>query len=132
MFGGGLSLAEGINQSGLGAWIGSQAQLLGQAPLITLIIAVTLLVIFLTEILSNPAATALMIPIVAAAAISIGQNPLLLVIPTVIAASCAFMLPVVTPPNAVVYGTGYVTITQMVKSGMILNFMGVIVVTLLT
>lgn len=112
--------------------IGSQAQLLGQVPLITLIIAVTLLVIFLTEILSNPAATALMITIVAAAAISIGQNPLLLVIPTVIAASCAFMLPVATPPNAVVYGTGYVTITQMVKSGMILNFMGVIVVTLLT
>lgn len=127
LFGGGLAMAEGFKQTKLADWIGSQVGLLEQAPVLVLIIAVTTLIIFLTELTSNTATTAMVMPILAAVAVGLGQSPLLLLVPAAIAASCAFMLPVATPPNAIVFGSGYVTIPQMVKSGFGLNLIGVVV-----
>ncbi|MCD8492662.1 MAG: anion permease [Geovibrio sp.] len=97
-----------------------------------LIIAVTTLIIFLTELTSNTATAAMVMPILSAVAIGLGQNPLLLVIPAAIAASCAFMLPVATPPNAIVFGSGYVTIPQMAKSGFGLNILCIVITVAIT
>lgn len=125
LFGGGLSLAAGFKATGLAEWIGSQVSLLDQAPVLVLVVAVTTLIIFLTELTSNTATAAMVMPLLSAIAIGLGQNPLLLVVPAAIAASCAFMLPVATPPNAIVFGSGYVTIPQMVRSGFGLNLIGI-------
>lgn len=117
LFGGGLSLASAINSTGLAAWFGVIVSGLGVLPVIVIVSIVVLLVIFLTEITSNTATAATLLPILASVAIGLGQNPLLFAIPAVIAASSAFMLPVATPPNAIVYGSGKVTIPQMAKAG---------------
>jgi sodium-dependent dicarboxylate transporter 2/3/5 len=122
LFGGGLALSDGFKTTKLADWIGSQVGLLEHAPILILIIAVTTLILFLTELTSNTATAAMVLPILSAVAIGIGQDPLLLVIPAALAASCAFMLPVATPPNAIVFGSGYITIPQMVRSGVGLNF----------
>jgi sodium-dependent dicarboxylate transporter 2/3/5 len=132
LFGGGLAMAAGFKQTKLADWIGSQVGLLDQAPVLVLIIAVATLIIFLTELTSNTATSAMVMPILAAVAIGLGQNPLLLVVPAAIAASCAFMLPVATPPNAIVFGSGYVTIPQMAKSGFGLNIIGIVVTVVVT
>ena len=132
LFGGGLAMAAGFKQTQLADWIGSQVGLLDQAPVLVLIIAVATLIIFLTELTSNTATSAMVMPILAAVAIGLGQNPLLLVVPAAIAASCAFMLPVATPPNAIVFGSGYVTIPQMAKSGFGLNIIGIVVTVVVT
>ncbi|ALC17069.1 anion transporter [Desulfuromonas soudanensis] len=132
LFGGGLAMADGFKVTKLAEWVGSQVTLLEHAPILVLVIAVTTLIIFLTELTSNTATAAMVMPILSAVAIGLGQNPLLLVIPAAIAASCAFMLPVATPPNAIVFGSGYVTIPQMVKSGFGLNVLGIVLVTVLT
>lgn len=121
LFGGGLSLASAISSSGLAAWIGKGVSGLGALPILLLILVVILVVIFLTEITSNTATAAAFLPILASSAIGIGQDPMLFVIPATIAASCAFMLPVATPPNAIIYGSGKVTIPQMAKAGIWLN-----------
>lgn len=131
LFGGGLALADGFKITKLADWIGSQVNLLQNAPILILIIVVTTLIIFLTELTSNTATAAMVMPILSAVAVGLGQNPLLLVIPAAIASSCAFMLPVATPPNAIVFGSGYVTIPQMARSGMGLNIIGIILVTIL-
>lgn len=132
LFGGGLSMAAGFKATGLATWVGSQVGLLENAPILLLIIAVTTLIIFLTELTSNTATSAMVMPILSAVAIGLGQSPLLLVVPAAISASCAFMLPVATPPNAIVFGSGYVTIPQMVKSGIGLNIIGIFVSVLIT
>ncbi len=132
LFGGGLSMASGFKATKLANWIGSQVGLLETAPVLILIIAVATLIIFLTELTSNTATSAMVMPILSAVAIGLGQSPLLLIVPAAIAASCAFMLPVATPPNAIVFGSGYVTIPQMVKSGFGLNILGVVITVLLT
>jgi sodium-dependent dicarboxylate transporter 2/3/5 len=93
-----------------------------------LVVAVTALIIFLTELTSNIATAATFLPVVAALAVSLGQDPLLLAIPAVLAASCAFMLPVATPPNAIVFGSGHLTIPEMAKAGIWLNVIGVVVI----
>jgi solute carrier family 13 (sodium-dependent dicarboxylate transporter), member 2/3/5 len=121
LFGGGLSLAEAVTNSGLAGWIAGAMEGLGQTPVIVLLVAITLVVIFLTELTSNTATAAAFLPLVASLAIRLGENPLLLAVPAVLAASCAFMMPVATPPNAIVYGSGYVTIPQMVRAGFWLN-----------
>lgn len=121
LFGGGLSLAMGITSSGLATWIGDGVSGLGTVPLLLLIIMVIALVVFLTEITSNTATTAAFLPILASSAIGLGQDPMLFILPAAIAASCAFMLPVATPPNAVVYGSGKISIPQMAKAGLWLN-----------
>jgi solute carrier family 13 (sodium-dependent dicarboxylate transporter), member 2/3/5 len=121
LFGGGLSLASAISSSGLAAWIGQGVSGLGALPILLLVLAVILVVVFLTEITSNTATAAAFLPILASSAIGIGQDPMLFVLPAAIAASCAFMLPVATPPNAIIYGSGKVTIPQMAKAGIWLN-----------
>ncbi|MDT8420594.1 MAG: DASS family sodium-coupled anion symporter [Desulfuromonadales bacterium] len=132
LFGGGLSLASGFQESGLAEWLGMQVSLLDKAPILVLMLAVTTLIIFLTELTSNTATSAMVMPILSAVAIGLGQSPLLLIVPAAIAASCAFMLPVATPPNAIVFGSGYVTIPQMAKSGFGLNLIGVVLVICVT
>lgn len=132
LFGGGLALAEGFQQTGLAAWIGNQVTLLGQAPVLVLVAGVILLIIFLTEMTSNTATAAMVMPILAAVAIGLNQDPLLLLIPAAIAASCAFMLPVATPPNAIVFGSGYVSIPDMARAGVGLNLMASAVILGLT
>lgn len=132
LFGGGLALADGFKVTKLADWIGSQVSLLENAPIFILVVAVATLIIFLTELTSNTATAAMVMPILSAVAIGLGQNPLLLVVPAAIAASCAFMLPVATPPNAIVFGSGYVTIPQMVKSGFGLNIIGIVLAVAIT
>lgn len=132
LFGGGLAMAGGFKATGLATWIGNQVGLLDTAPILVLVIASVTLIIFLTELTSNTATSAMLMPILSAVAIGLGQNPLLLVVPAAIAASCAFMLPVATPPNAIVFGSGYVTIPQMVKSGFGLNIIGIILTVVIT
>jgi|TARA_B110000259_G_scaffold98812_1_gene114047 sodium-dependent dicarboxylate transporter 2/3/5 len=129
LFGGGLSLAAQINSSGLGVWIGGALVSLSSVPPILLIMAVATMIIFLTEITSNVATTSTFLPVFGAVAVSIGVLPVSLTIPVCLAASCAFMLPVATPPNAIVYGSGKFTISQMMKAGFILNILGIFVVT---
>jgi sodium-dependent dicarboxylate transporter 2/3/5 len=124
-----LSLANAISSSGLAAWIGESVQSLETFPIILLIFAVIIIVVFLTEITSNTATTAAFLPILASTAIGMGQNPLMFILPAAISASCAFMLPVATPPNAIIYGSGKVSIPQMAKAGFWLN---IIIATILT
>lgn len=132
LFGGGLSLASAISSTGLAAWVGEIVGGLEVLPLLLIVSIVVLLVIFLTEITSNTATAATLLPILASVAIGLGQNPLLFAIPAAIAASCAFMLPVATPPNAIVYGSGKVTIPQMAKAGFWLNILTSILLTAAT
>jgi sodium-dependent dicarboxylate transporter 2/3/5 len=128
LFGGGLSLANAVASSGLAEWIGGELVALDKLPVIVVILAVTVLIVFLTELTSNIATASTFLPIVAALAVGLDQPPLLFAIPAVLAASFAFMLPVATPPNAIVFGSGYVTIPQMVRAGLWLNLIGVIVI----
>jgi sodium-dependent dicarboxylate transporter 2/3/5 len=121
LFGGGLSLAAAIQQTGLAGWIGNELGALAGWPVFVVILVVTTVVIVLTELTSNTATTAAFLPVVASLAVGIGADPLLLAVPTALAASCAFMLPVATPPNAIVYGTGALTVPQMARAGLWLN-----------
>ncbi|MDA1125679.1 MAG: SLC13 family permease [Bacteroidetes bacterium] len=123
LFGGGLSMASAISSTGLAAWIGSGIGGLQNWPIVLLVVIVIALMIFLTEMTSNTASTATFLPILASIAIGLGENPLLFAIPTVLAASCAFMLPVATPPNAIVYGSGRITIPEMSRAGLLLNLL---------
>jgi solute carrier family 13 (sodium-dependent dicarboxylate transporter), member 2/3/5 len=129
LFGGGLSLAAAITNTGLAEWIGTSLQVLDFLPILLLIMLSLLVIIFLTEVTSNTATAAAFLPILASVAIAMGYDPLLLVVPAAIGASCAFMLPVATPPNAIVYGSGLVSIPQMAKAGFIFNIIMVFVVT---
>ena len=104
LFGGGLSLGVQINNTGLGLWIGQSLVALKTVPLILLVMAVAALIIFLTEVTSNVATTSTFLPVFGAVAVAVGVAPEVLTVPVVLAASCAFMLPVATPPNAIVYG----------------------------
>lgn len=132
LFGGGLSLAGAVAESGLDSWIGGQVEALGALPAILLVAAIVLLVLFLTEVTSNTATAATFIPVLGGVALGIGADPMTLLIPAAFAATCAFMLPVGTPPNAIVFGTGTVTIRQMVRGGFVLNIVGVLLITLLS
>ncbi len=132
LFGGGLSLAAAIQVNGVAEFLGNQAGGLAGLPAPIIVILVTALVIFLTELMSNTACAAILTPIFAALAPGLGLHPLLVIVPTAIAASCAFMLPVGTPPNALIFGTGWVTIPQMCKAGLWLNLIGIALITALT
>ncbi len=129
LFGGGLSLAAAIKTTGLAAWIGAGLSGLPDLDLVFMILGLVILVIFLTELTSNTATTATLLPILGVLAVSSGIDPMLLFAPTALAASCAFMLPVATAPNAVVYSTGNVTISQMASAGFKLNLVAIGVVT---
>jgi len=130
LFGGGLSLAMAVSDSGLALWLGQQLAPLNAWGTAVLVVASVALVIFLTELTSNLATTATLLPVMGAIAIQAGLPPMVLVVPVTIAASCAFMLPVATPPNAIVFSTGKLSIPQMVKAGIVLNIIGIIIVSL--
>ncbi len=132
LFGGGLSLAAAAGETGLSAWIGAGMAAWGGLPTIVLLVAIVTVVVFLTEVTSNTATTATFLPVLAAAAIAIGENPLLLCIPAALAASCAFMLPPATPPNAIVFGSGQVTIPQMARAGIWLNAVSIAVLVIVS
>lgn len=132
LFGGGLSLASAVASSGLDSWFGQQVTGLGALPIVLLVAAVVTIILFLTEVTSNTATAATFIPILGGVALGIGVDPMTLLIPAALAATCAFMLPVGTPPNAIVFGTGTVTIAQMARGGAVLNVVGVVLITLLT
>ncbi|GAA4391198.1 MULTISPECIES: DASS family sodium-coupled anion symporter [Brevibacterium] len=132
LFGGGLALSAQFSSSGLTDWIGESAQGLAGVPVLVLVLILAAGILLLTEITSNTATAATFLPVVGGVAVGLEIDPLLLTIPVALAATCAFMLPVATPPNAVAYGSGYVTIAQMVKGGVLLNLVGVVLITLVT
>jgi sodium-dependent dicarboxylate transporter 2/3/5 len=131
LFGGGLSLAMAINSSGLDTYIGEAVKGLSGIHMIFMILIVVVIIVLLTELTSNTAITSTFLPILASMAVGMGQNPMLFALPAAIAASCAFMLPVATPPNAIIYGSGKVTIPQMVKAGIWLILSISVILTLL-
>ncbi|MCF7804374.1 MAG: DASS family sodium-coupled anion symporter [Candidatus Marinimicrobia bacterium] len=125
LFGGGFALAEGMKVSGLSEWIGSHLHGLANVSPVIIILTVAILVVFLTELTSNTATTQMILPILAAVAGATGIAPLLLMIPATLAASYAFMLPVATPPNAVVFGSRRLKVYEMARVGLLMNFLGV-------
>ena len=130
LFGGGFALAAGITASGLSVWIGSELAPLGVMPLIVMLLAILAVLVFLTEITSNAATTTTFLPVVAALALELGQPPLQLIVPVTLGASFAFMFPVATPPNAIIFGTGRISMRQMIRAGLVLNIIGTIVLAL--
>ncbi|WP_019412681.1 DASS family sodium-coupled anion symporter [Paenisporosarcina sp. TG20] len=125
LFGGGLAIAAGFTSSGLSNWIGGQLTGLQDVNMLIVVLVVAALVLFLTEITSNTATASMMFPIMASLAIALGFHPYALLVTAAVAASCAFMLPVATPPNAVVFGSGYLRIPDMAKTGLALNLFGI-------
>ena len=131
LFGGGLALAGAIKSTGLAEWIATQMEVFGVLPSVLLIGAVVLVIISLTEVSSNTATAAVFMPLLGALAGSVGVDVLLLTVPAAIAASCAFMMPVATPPNAIVFATGRMRIQSMMRAGLALNVVCVILATLI-
>lgn len=124
-----MAIAEGFKTSGLAGWIGAQLTLLDGVALILVLLVIIAAVNFLTEITSNLATTAMILPVLAPLALAIGVHPLSLMVGATIAASCAFMLPVATPPNAVVFGSGYLRIPDMVRA-VWMNILSIVLLTL--
>ncbi len=129
LFAGGIAIAKAFAITGISSAIGESLSSVTRLSVIVIIAIVALAVTFLTEITSNTATTALLMPILAAASLGAGFEPALLMLPAALSASCAFMLPVATAPNAIIFGTGRVTVEQMVREGLILNLIGVLVIT---
>ena len=129
LFGGGLALSAQFSESGLTEWIGTTTSGLGVLPTVLVIAIFAAIILFLTELTSNTATAATFVPVVGGVAMGLNLDPLLLTIPVALAATCAFMLPVATPPNAVAFGSGYVTVAQMVKGGLWLNVIGIVLIT---
>jgi sodium-dependent dicarboxylate transporter 2/3/5 len=129
LFGGGFALAAGFQESGLDVWIGSRFSEIHYGSLLILIISVCLLLTFLTEITSNTATITMMLPVLAALALALKIHPFLIMIPATISTSFAFMMPVATPPNAIVFGSKYIKIGEMARAGFFLNLIGVILIT---
>jgi solute carrier family 13 (sodium-dependent dicarboxylate transporter), member 2/3/5 len=130
LFGGGIALSNAFIKSGLAATIVEYLTMIHGLPIIALILLVALGVSFATEIASNTAMAAVLMPIMAVTAVSIGVNPLILMITVAVCSSLAFMLPVATPPNAVAYGSGYITAEDLLRSGWVLDLIGVAIWTL--
>jgi sodium-dependent dicarboxylate transporter 2/3/5 len=130
LFGGGMAIANGFESSGLALWIGNQMTLLVGMTTIILVLLLIAAVNFLTEITSNLATTAMLLPVLAPMAITVDLHPFVLMVGAAVAASCAFMLPVATPPNAVVFGAGYLRIPDMVNKGFVMNIISIIILTL--
>ncbi len=132
LFGGGLSLAAAVEANGVAEFVGCQSSHLHGLSEFWLVLIVVVVVVFLTELTSNIATTATLLPVLSAMAPGLGIHPCLLIVPTTIAASCAFMLPIATPPNAIVFASGEVTIPQMVKAGLWLNAVSIVLITAMT
>jgi len=129
LLGGGFALAYGMQHSGLSGWVGSQLEFLKDVPLILMLLGIALVVIFLTEITSNTATTQVLLPILAAASLASGLDITSTLLVATLSASCAFMLPVATPPNAIVFGSDHVPMHHMVRTGIRLNLIMVFIVT---
>jgi solute carrier family 13 (sodium-dependent dicarboxylate transporter), member 2/3/5 len=129
LFGGGLSLAAAIDETGVSAFLGHQAAVVGPLPILLLVGLVATGVIFLTELTSNTATTAALVPILAAIAPSLGVDPFQVIVSVALAASAAFMMPVATPPNAIVFGSGHITMPQMIRAGFWMNLISIALVT---
>lgn len=132
LFGGGLTLAAAIQANGVAEFIAALALLLPDIPEVIYVLIICASVIFLTELTSNTATTATLVPILSGIAIGAGIHPYLLIFPATLAASFAFMMPIATPPNAIVFGSGHITIAEMCKAGLWLNILGVIFITIFT
>ncbi|MDO5051857.1 MAG: DASS family sodium-coupled anion symporter [Pseudoclavibacter sp.] len=132
LFGGGLALSGMFEKSGLTEWIGGLVASTAGVPIVLVVALLAASIIFLTELTSNTATAATFIPVAGGVALGMGAEPMLLCAPVALAASCAFMLPVATPPNAVAYGSGYVSIAQMVRGGLWLNLIGIGLITLVS
>lgn len=130
LFGGGLTLAVGFDQSGLALWIGERMSALEVLPFVLLLLVLIAIVNFMTEITSNIATTAILLPVLVSLAPVLNVHPYYLMIAATLAASCAFMLPVATPPNAVVFGAGYLEMQDMVKKGFWLNILSIVLLTI--
>ncbi|MFO7705628.1 MAG: DASS family sodium-coupled anion symporter [Halopseudomonas sp.] len=130
LFGGGLALAGAISSSGLATWIAESLGVLDMLSALLMIGLVVTVIIFLTEVTSNTATAAAFLPLLGALAMSQDVSPIFFTVPAAIAASCAFMMPVATPPNAIVFGSGHMQISDMIKAGFALNLVGIVLVTL--
>ena len=128
LFGGGIALGNAVSRTGLSEWIGNNLEVLGGLPAILFILAVVALVLFLTELTSNVATMTTLAPILGSLSIGIGMAPESLLAPAAVAASCAFMLPVATAPNAIVYATGEITISNMMRYGLRINLIGILII----
>ena len=131
LIGGGLSMADAVDKTGLARWLGTLTESWQVLPIVAVVVLVTGAILFLTELTSNTATAATFLPVVASIALGMGQNPLLLTVPAALAASCAFMLPVGTPPNAVVFASGMVELSQMAKVGLWVNLVFVVLIPIL-
>jgi len=128
LFGGGFALAAGFQETGLAQLIGNQFEVLGSLPVFVMILLVCAALTFLTEFTSNTATTEMVLPILASVAVVTGTHPLVLMVPATLSASCAFMMPVATPPNAIVFGSDRITVGEMARAGIFLNLIGVLVI----
>jgi len=131
LFGGGLAIAAGFRSTGLSDWMGSQLTVLDGVHLIVMIATAALLILFLTEITSNTATATMILPVVASLALALNVHPFALMIPCAMAANCAFMLPVGTPPNAIIFATEKLRIVEMMKVGFLLNLIATVLITLM-
>ena len=129
LFGGGFALAAGFAESGLSAWLGGRLSGLAGVPPLILVLVICTLITFLTELTSNTATAEMALPVLGALAVAIDVNPLLLMVPATLSASCAFMLPVATPPNAIAFGTGEIAMKDMIRGGIVLNLVGILLIT---
>ncbi|MFC1660252.1 SLC13 family permease [Gemmatimonadota bacterium] len=128
LFGGGFALAAGFQRTGLAQLIGGQFEALAHLPVFVMILLVCLLITFLTELTSNTATTEMILPVLASIAVATGIHPLALMIPATLSASCAFMMPVATPPNAIIFGSGRLSVGEMARIGIVLNLAGALVI----
>ncbi|HAQ76723.1 MAG TPA: anion transporter [Hyphomonas sp.] len=128
LFGGGIAMGKAISRTGLSEWIGENLRVLDVLPPLIFIVIVVALVIFLTEVTSNVATMTTLAPVLGSLAVALGTAPESLLGPAAVAASCAFMLPVATAPNAIVYGTGHITIQQMIRKGFYINLAGIVII----
>jgi sodium-dependent dicarboxylate transporter 2/3/5 len=130
LFGGGLSLAAAMDRSGLAQWIGAGFAGMGDVSPVVLLLALTATVILLTELVSNTAVVAALLPVMAGIAAETGMDVVVLSAAVAMAASCAFMLPAATPPNALVFASGHVTVAAMIRAGLVMNLLSVFLVAL--
>jgi len=130
LFGGGFALADAFQVSGLSEWVGTRITFLSSLPPVAMIAVVCVVMTFMTEVTSNTATTTVLMPVLATAAQSMGIDPLLLMMPAAMSASCAFMLPVATPGNAIVFGSGFLSLKQMARTGFGLNLIGCVIITI--
>jgi sodium-dependent dicarboxylate transporter 2/3/5 len=128
LFGGGLAIAKAFQESGLAAWFGENLTLLQILPYVVVLLIVSLIVNFLTEVTSNVATASVFMPVMAGVALAMNVHPFPILVVVTLAASCAFMLPVATPPNAIVFGSGHMSMKDMFRVGIWLNIISVILI----